>query len=57
MQSSLEEVQVPARAELAMRPFSSGGREWRSLELTSNELEGLGLAFSVRHGCDCVARD
>jgi len=27
------------------------------IEASSNELEGLGLAFSVRHVCDCVSRD
>lgn len=26
------------------------------VEASSDELEGLGLAFSVRHGCDCISR-
>jgi hypothetical protein len=51
-----EVKQVPAGQKLAIRPFLAAGVSGWSLELTSHEFEGLSLAFSVRHICDCLSR-
>ena len=44
------------KANVSIMPFLPADKQLEagSLKLTSNELEGLSLAFSVRHICDCV---